>query len=262
MTDDILNDGDDDLDLQIDENKNYLEELVGPGKKFATVEDMAKGKYVGDIHAKSLERNMAELREDYIKLREQNETGQKLQDLLDKIEKAQNLSSRDNTHNSNEDEINNKPSFDPTQVESLVSSQVQKIRQTEKEQENSKVVRDKLQEHFGRNYKDVLKEHAELLDLSDEQVNSMAKTNPKLFFKTFGLDQPKSENFQTPPSSSVRKDNFSPSGSKKRDWNYYQELKKRDPKLYYAPKTLVQMDRDAQELGDDFGMPPVYRRSF
>ena len=40
-----------------------------------------------------------------------------------------------------------------------------------------------------------------------------------------------------------------------RDWNYYQQLKKKDINAYLSPKVQVQLMKDAVALGDDFGMP-------
>jgi hypothetical protein len=42
---------------------------------------------------------------------------------------------------------------------------------------------------------------------------------------------------------------------KQRTWQFYQELKKTDRDRYLSPKTQDQMVRDAEDLGEAFGMP-------
>jgi len=235
-------------EIHVDESKNYLEELVGDNKKFKTPEDLAKGKYVSDNYIQILERRLDEMRDEYKKVREENIAGQKLQDLLDKLENQQ-LPSRDKPKDSNEDKA---VSYDPKEVESLVSSSILRYEQTKKETENFNSVREKLQELYGRNYKDALKEQSEILGLTDDEVNSMARRSPKLFFKTFDLDKQRGENFQAPPRSDKRSDSFAPRKPERRTWSYYQDLKKKNPLAWMDKKIAIQMEKDAQALGQDF----------
>jgi len=234
---------------QIDENKNYLEELVGPGKKFATVEDLAKGKYISDEVIKIKDKRFDTLSDEYKRVRDENTAGPKLKEYLDKIETLQQQLTSRQTPPSNEE---NQASYDPKQLEILVSSQFQKLKQTEQEEANAKVVKDKLIERYGNTYNNVLEEQAKALGLTTDEVNTMAKRNPNLFIKTFDLNVPRSETFQTPPRQSQRSDNFAPRSPEKRDWNYYENLRKKDPSAWLDKKIAVQMEKDAQALGKDF----------
>lgn len=233
--------------LKFDPNKNYLEELVGDGRKFKTPEELAKGKYMSDVHISTLERINDELREDLLKTREQAVAAERLQELLNKLEQNADLTSRNTP--SNEDKG---PGVDLTQVESLVSSKLQEMKLSEKQEANRQLVEAKLTERFGSNYKSVLKDQAKALELTDDEVNQMASNKPNLFLKTFGLDtEPKVERFQTPVRSEVRSSNFAPN-VQKRTLSYYQNLRKENPQLYFDRKIAVQMDQDAQALGKDF----------
>lgn len=246
MTENLLDDNNDRID--VDPNKNYLEELVGEGKKFKTPEDLAKGKYISDLYIKHKEREFDSLREDYLKLRDEYNAGPKLQELLeDLVQNKQQLASNDNTDNVNG--VQNKPAFDPKEIESLVSSKIQEHETSKKYEENFNSVRNKLKDVYGSNYKQVLKEKIESLGLEEDLVNDLARRHPKVLYKTLGLDQPQQDNFQTPPRSNIT--GFAPS-NQKRTWSYYQELRKKDPKTYYNPKTQVQMHNDAISLGEEF----------
>jgi hypothetical protein len=237
-------------DPTVDPNKNYIEELVGEGKKFKSVEDLARGKFESDLYIKTLESRSDELRNDYLKLREENMAAASLRELVDQLTKErQQLASSDSTNNAKED---TKPAINPDELKSLVSNTVQEIELNKRQQENYKSVVAKLTEHFGDNYQSALKKHIEELDLTEDDVNRMARTNPKVLFRTLGIDRPTiSQSFQSPPRSDRRSDNFI-SGSTKRTWSYYQKMKAENPKLYNDQKTTVQMHKDAVELGDSF----------
>src|ERR1041384_5868536 len=67
---------------EIDESKNYLEELVGENKKFKDVEALAKGKHQADLFVKHLTDRMDEMRRDYLALQADNNTKARLEDYI------------------------------------------------------------------------------------------------------------------------------------------------------------------------------------
>jgi len=244
MTENLLEQKDD--QVQADPNKNYLTELVGEGKKFKSPEELARGKYESDTYIKLMEKRMDNLREDYLKLREDYTARASLEELVDKIDKRQLSSSEPPPA----PEVP-QPTIDPKQIESLVSNKVQEIETSKRQQDNFNTVRAKLQERFGSNYANVLKEQTESLGLTDNFVNDLARNHPTVFFKTFGLDAaPVRENFQSPPRTQQRSDSFAPS-VQKRDWLFYEALRVNKPKEYLDPKTQIQMQKDVIELGED-----------
>lgn len=235
----------DDDQIEIDETKNYLEELVGEGKKFKTPEDLAKGKYQADMFIQAKNKQYDDLYADYMKLREENTAGSKLQELIDQLKQQQDSSSNNPP---NDDDT---PAIKTEDIESLISSKLQMHEQTKKEETNFSIVQNKLKEKLGTNFKSILRNQADELGLSEDDVNSLARKNPKLFFKTFDLDVQNTNNFQTPPQNQRRSDNFAPR-SEKRTLSFYENLRKTKPDLYYDKKTVIQMDKDAQALGAEF----------
>lgn len=231
--------------------QDYYQELVGDGKKFKDNQDLAKGKWQSDHYIKTLEMQKDELRKDYLKLKEDYEARAKLEELIDQLHKQpfQQPTISENTMPANVD----KPGLDPTQIESLVSNKIQEHEASKKQTENFNSVKIKLRERYGSNYQEVLKQQIDELGISEDYANNLARSNPVVFERTFGLDKPaQAQNFQTPPRSTRISDNFNQKGSQKRTWTYYQDLKQKDPKIYYDPKIAVQMEKDIQELGDSF----------
>lgn len=239
-----------DTEIEIDPNKNYLEELVGDGRKFKTVDDLAKGKYESDLYINSLTKNLDELREDYMKLRSEYTARASLQEMVDQLSKDRQLTSRDDTDDSKEDD---KPGLvDLTQIDELVSKKIQEKEVQRKQEENFNTVKARLVERYGKNFANVIKEQQEVLGLSTDYVNSIARSSPQAFFRLMGLDTDNKQNtFQSPPRSQ-RSDSFSPRLPEKRTWSYYEKMRKDNPTLYNDPKTHVQMHKDRVELGQEF----------
>jgi len=243
----LLNNGDD-QDPQIDPNLDYLSELVGPGKKYANEKELAKAYFHADKTLAVTTRRMDQMRSDYDKEREQNLTRAQLEDVLTRFGRTPLASSE--LPLANED-TNVKPStIDPDQIKGLISDEYKALRERERQEANEASVKAKLTERFGPNFNSVLSKHAVDLGLSDVDVNHMARTNPKLFTRTFGLDQPaRKDGLETPMRNSQ---SFLPTSGPDRTWSYYQKLKTDDPKKYYSPKMQNQMLMDYDRLGDKF----------
>ena len=123
-----------------------------------------------------------------------------------------------------------------------------------REVENFGKVEAKLKEKLGPNYAASLKDQYNQLGLSNDEMNSLAKKSPEAFFRMLGLNDQSRNDYTGAPRNSMRNDSFAPK-TVKRDYAYYQELKKTNPMLYLDPKIAVQMEKDAQELGAAFGLP-------
>jgi hypothetical protein len=230
------------------EPSNYLNELVGDNKKFKSPEELARGKWEADNYVKTLEGKLDELRNDYLKEREENASRANLEQLIRRLETAQ----PSQITQPEVKEMNTPPTIDSKQIESLVSTKIQEFELTKKQTDNFNTVKSKLIEQFGNNYQTKLKEQIENLGLSEEDANALAKKSPAAFFRTLGMEQTQQQQtFQAPPASSQRS-NFQPTGAPKRTWTYYQQLKKDNPKAYHDPKTNIQMHNDAIALGAEF----------
>lgn len=229
-----------------DDNKDYLAELVGEGKKFKSAEDLAKGKYFADADIAIKNRQLDEMRDLVIQQREQINTQESLEALIDQI-KQRELASSTNTPAKEVKET--KPMSD-NDLDTLVSSKIQQHELRKKFQSNLDIVNAKLEEQFGDKVASVLKTKMDELDLTKEDIDALAKKSPIAFFNTLGLNVKQTENFQAPPRSQVRNDNFKPT-TEKRTWAWYkQKYKNRD--FVYNKDLNVQMAKDAAELGDSF----------
>ena len=241
MTDDLVSPGG-------QTEKDYVADLVGEGKKFRDLQDLAKGKLESDDYIKTLTEKLDELREDNKKFRDEINAGRTMQEMLDQLQQTHSTQPPVTTPGSQEPPKT--PAFDPKTVADLVASEFQNQELAKRQTENRNMVLGKLREHFGDTYEAALKQKMDELDLSPEMVNTLAKTNPKALIRTLGVDGPKqNNNFQAPPRSTT---NFLPNAPAKRTWSYYQDLRKKDPDLYYSPKVTAQRHADHRTLGDAF----------
>lgn len=233
------------------EPKSYLEALTAPGGKFdktkyATEAEMfeaiAKGKWHADSALSVKERAFDELSADYVQAREKLDSQATLQELLDQM----SLNQQTPQHTQQRDEVR-QPAMDPNQFRSLISEEVQSITKAQKESENLNAARAKLTERYGSNYGTEITKQLEDLGMSNAEFEQMAKSNPKLFERTF-LPKLTPEGFQSPPGTTHRIS----TPEVKRTWNYYQQMKKDNPRLYSDPKTQMQLMKDYADLGKDF----------
>lgn len=234
---------------QIDPNKNYLNEYVGEGKKFKTVEDLAKSKFHADTYIPLLERRLDQIEADRLAMKKEIDTRQSVEELVTKLVKNQTTTTQPITPESKVESVVNAAAPDLTKIDELVSTKINEWDIQKRQTANVAEVQAKLKEKFGNRYVDVLKAKADELGVSSSFLNNLAKDHPTVLYKTLGLDQQVQPVNANPLTTTQR---FAPVGEKKRTWSYYQEMKKTDPDTYNNPRTALQMQRDAIELGDVF----------
>lgn len=211
-------------------------------------QELIEAKAHSDYHIKTIEANNAELRQMYQEAKDELTAKAKWDEYLDRL----------NSNKPGNDLVAQPPANEPktepmdlTKIEELVQRKIQETESNKREADNFKKVQTKLQERFGNNYAEVLQEQQNNLGLSKEEINSLAKKSPEAFFRVLGLNDQRSEDFVTPPRNNQRNNSYAPK-TERRDYNYYQNLKKTDPKLYLDPKIQVQMEKDALTMGMEF----------
>lgn len=216
----------DDTNTVLDQDTNYLAELVGEDKKFKTVDDLAKGKAASDAF-------IAKLQEEQRVLREELATRIKYEEFLDKLDSA-TRNSFENNQDDHEPDQSKQSVMKPEDIERLLDQKLRQREQQSTAMQNLNTVKAKLNEVFGPNYALRLKEQANQLGVTPEFLDNLAATQPKAFYRLLNIDSTrKVDNALSPPRSEV---NFVPNTGPKKDWNYYSDLRKKDPNLYWSPR--------------------------
>jgi len=238
------------LDAPVD-NTAERTELYNKWKD-KSLDEVIKAKVESDLFIKTQNARLDDLRNDYLKLREEATAKASLQDLIARQEKL--LANPDTTVITPQTET--QPStFKPEDIDSILEQKFTQREKLNKQNENFNFVKAKLKEQFGDKASEVLKQRMDTLGLDQAFTDDLARSHPQVFLKTFGVDEPVQRQDTAPPRSSQRQTTFAPT-VQKRDWNFYQEMKKTNPRMYLDPKIAIQMHNDAIALGDAFGMPP------
>lgn len=261
----LLDTNQDDL-VQIDEDKDYLAELTGPGGKFdrskyQSDEDMykalAKGKYFGDATVEVQNRKMDELRDEYRRLRDESATSSSLKEVLDQIAELRKQSTLPPL--TPQADLDKGTGFDPNQLDSLINNKIEEREARRIADQNFNKVKEKLVETFGANYSGKLQQQLKDQGLTAQDIDQLARRSPQAAIRLLGLDQQQQDNsFEAPTRGSVNK-SFAPKSGEKRTWNWYQNLRAKDMNLYNSSKIQAQMYADAAELGQEFRDGDFYR---
>jgi hypothetical protein len=231
---------------QLNDNKDYFNELVGEDKKFKTPQDLAKGKVMADQFIEQLTSENKALRQQILDAQADATARARLEELLQKFDQQQ--SQQQSNPNPQASVANPTPTFKPEEIESLVTNKIVEFDTRRKQQENFNTVKAKLNERYGDKASEVVQSQIEALGISIEYANDLARNHPRAFERMFGLDQPASSSTFNLPTSSGGFNKPQP----KKTWTYYQKIKKENPKLYNSPEIQSEMARSYAELGGDF----------
>ncbi len=235
----------------VDHSKNYLEELVGEGKKFKTQEDLARAKLESDAF-------IARLQGELQGIRTELNTRLTVEQMMDKITAAKEATNS-NT-NGNQPVVNGESgtkSLTEADLTALVEDRLSKLEKARIQEANLNQVRQALTEKFGADFPSHLKQTAINLGVGEEFLNNLAKEQPKAFLALVGQqDAPKAPQVQntlfapTPSQQIPKTPGFAPTGERKK--SFYDDLKRKDAAAYWSPKVQNQMHQDAIKLGEVF----------
>lgn len=212
-------------------------DMVGEGKRYATVEELAKGKQEADAFIEQLKSETAGLREDLSK----RPTMEDIQDIVKSYASEQEST---NSNVSGED------------IQKLVQTELQASKVADKQADNVKQASDKMFELYGDKAKEVVQQKANELGVAVEYLEQMAAANPKIFYATMGVQD-------NPNNQGSDGGNHQPEGhnaeqfQKKTEqqtgtWSYYRQLRKENPKNYWSPKVQNEIFRLRKEQGPEF----------
>lgn len=221
---------------------NPLDLLVGEGKKFATIEDLAKGKIEADRTIEDRNREAAELRAEMERLRLENE-----------IYKRQPV--REPEARTTEREPTRPVEEEPAEdLATRIRKELQAATEEERKNQNLAHVVNRLEDIYGERAGEILRNKAAELGVSVKFLQDVAASSPKAFYAQIGLtDSP------TQTATTVRSDvnteavnAQSSQGVKQGTYHYYEELRRNDPKRYFSPQVQNEMFLNAKKLGDNF----------
>jgi len=223
--------------------ENFLDHLVGEGKKFTDPEAMAKGKYESDRHVSNLEKQLAELKEDLDKATQMDEMMELIRNQQKPVEPEPD----------NVDPGQTGPDqMTPEALKAIVENHVSERDRQRTEASNIAEADKVLKEKFGDSAGTIVNTRAGELGMSVDAMKEMASKNPKAFLRLVGVDTVKG----TPPGNllgdSQRSEGGQINNASTRNSAYYSKLRKESKGKYYQPQIQAQMMKDREEMGKAF----------
>ena len=228
--------------------ESYLQKLVeAKGENWKDPEVLAKGKLEADGYIKTLEEQLATMREDMQKQDYQSQILEQLQNKAAETTTAQPATPNNNGSTETQDTT---ASLSENDLESLVEKTLVKREQDAVIKQNLTQVDQELEKSFGTEAAAKVQEKAEALGMTIDRLRDIAAESPTAFFALIGEAQ---KTFSPMVQGSVRTEGVNMQQSNERDWNYYQNLRRQNSKQYYSPKVQQQMMQDKLRLGNRFG---------
>lgn len=230
---------------EVDLSKNYLEELVGDGKKFKSPEELARGKYEADQFISRLQNELAGLRTEL-------STKQTLEQYIDKMSNSgTNNIPPPNEPNGNQGEPS---SLKPEDIERLIAERLEKRDQERTQTQNLQYVKEQLSQSIGPDFSTKLKSIGQAIGMTEDDMTDMARNRPKALLalvtaQASSSAQPQTQGLFTPPTGTNLPSGTTPVDRTQR---YYEDLRKKSPTEYWSPSVQNQLHKDAIRLGEKF----------
>lgn len=226
--------------------ESFVKKLVeSKGDKWSDPEVIAKGKVEADAYIEELKRKIAELEGSKAK-------EDRLEELLKKIEQKAVAPTPTNTQSTNPGGAEGSDTTNVISEKDIQSLVEQTLTQREKEntaKQNIAQVDKGLEDMFGTEAKAKVAERAAQLNLSVKRLQEVAAESPTAFFELMGEKPKQAPNLS---NTTIRTDSVTAKPNGTKNWAYYTELRKSNPRLYRDASTQAEMELQRQKLGDKF----------
>lgn len=248
----------------LDQQKQYLEELVGEGKKFKTPEDLARGKLESDNFIERLKNENAQLRSELDSRLAVESFVEKVQQTVQpQKQPTETPPINQSLGQDNQSAVTGTPegtNVTPEKMQELVEAAVSRRLTEAQRDQNIASVEAVARRELGENYKSILTQKATELGLGPEFLSQIARENPKAFLNVMGLQKQTTQgnnatqnNNVVPNSQSMNRvtpDASNVSGGEK-TYSYYEKLRTDNPSLYFSPRVQNEMHNALATMGDD-----------
>lgn len=229
--------------------ESFVQKLVeAKGENWKDPEVLAKGKLEADSYIKTLEDQLAQMRED---MKKQDYQAQILEQLQNKATESTAVNNGVPNNNGDINPQNTTAGIDEETLKSLVEQTLSQREKDNTVQQNLSQVDKELESSFGTEAAATVQKKAQELGMSMDRLRDIAAESPSAFFTLIGQPQ---KTFSPMVQGSVRTEGVNMQASAERDWSYYQKLRRENRNLYYSPKVQQQMFQDKARLGEKFGI--------
>lgn len=227
-----------------------IEDWVGDGKKYASVDEFVKAFSHAQNHIQNLEGQVQGLHEDLVK----RQTAEELFENYVKPNQATQDTPPEESQGVEDPDDMSQPAQTISEEDLLakVDERLEQRDQSRKATENEEKVSNVLRERYGDSAPRVLKERADELGKSVEDLQKIAQNDPNLFMALFPPQQ------RNPSHSPAMRGEMTPESQPRNrqpdhpTYSFYENMRKNDPARYWDPKTQAKIVREAERYGDAF----------
>lgn len=225
----------DDL-VTIEENVDYLEQLVGEGKKFKEVSDLAKGKIEADRYIEILKQRLDEATKEI-------NTRTSLDSFLKEIKGAKQPVHADVIDPPVDPQ---KKVLDDSEIEKRFEEYLARRESQKSSQTNLEKVQETLVNQYGPEAKIVINKKAQELGMTVSALEQIASQSPSAFYRLVGVSEERNPvgGVQL-PRSQVNPSQPTSGGIKNKA--YFDKLKQTNRSAYFNPQTTVDMIKARKE---------------
>lgn len=244
------------------ENDSFLDKYVGEGKKYATVEDLAKAYDHANSHIEEMKNDNGHLREEFEMFREFT-TAQLAKGTDKNASGKENLSDDNKGQNELSPEPKPAPAPPNGKVEEVdLDARIAKALEEKDEQKrleaNARIAEEVMVKHFGSKEEGAaaIRKRAEELGVSPNWLASTAFQSPKAFFVSMNINPDETPRSTSTPnaSSDVNAQRLADANPaiKPGTYAFYQKLRKDNPREYWSFDVQKRFMEDALRMGPDF----------
>jgi hypothetical protein len=228
-----------------DTNQDWVAKIVSEkGDNWGDPQTLAKGYASAQEYIRQLEQQTKELREDVGKQ-------DYVKELLEQMRKGEPpVKDTEASHSQDGTNAQGQTSLEASDIESLVEETLTKREKELTASENAKVANDKLVAVYGTEAGNKVKERSKELGMSLDSLKALAEQSPTAFLRLIGEEATKETGTVVKGTVNTSAGFVNQSG--KRNFDYYQEMRRKDSRTYYSPKTQQQMMEDRLALGEKF----------
>lgn len=202
--------------------------LVGEGKRYATVEDLAKAKLHADEFIEQLKNEGHELRQDLDQRLNAEEMLEEIKKTRDEITaKAAEAGAGATT-----------PGLDKEAISALVSDSIAESDRQKVSEQNILTVDTKMKELYGDKATEVLKKKAAELNVGVDFLKGVAEKSPDAFFNTIGVSTPKGTTTPGAPTGGTNSEALrvvnEGSQVEANTWEHFEKIRKENPRRYFS----------------------------
>lgn len=222
-------------------------ELVGDGKKFKSVDDLARGKIESDRFVEKLKTENAALREAL----DSDANPEEILRRIDAVLKSQGGSRSDTT-----DQTSNQSQTGSQLTEEKVLELLKQQKAQERAKENRARYEASVAKAFGEKSAEVIATRIDELGMDQTELLNLAQRNPAAALRLLGIRDSGASGGTM--ESSVNTEAFFGDAGKGngevQNFQYFQRLRRELKERYYEPQIQKQVFEARKKLGDKFWM--------